>query len=478
MPPIWQALEQANRAGRRLRSARASPRRSERGLWTQPVELGRALLSAARGGRMSRPRRETMRRGWCPGTLRPMLTGDGWLVRLHPPAALTPTQLAASPNLARRHGNGQIEISARGNLQLARRPRGQTHPAAGRGSARRRPRRRRRGRRAAPAGAASPLAGRAADELLDAAALAEAVERAGRNVSGLLAKFSIVVDGGGALALDGFAVDLRLRAVSTDAIAFGLPGSLWFGPVMPDEAPQLVARLLAGFTAESRRSPGQIRRMRDLGRNQLSALATSIGLAPMPVPTARPKAAAIGFATEKDSTITVLAGLPFGRTDAASLRRLGELARDAGIHEIRVSPWRGFAFCGLPVHAASIFQEALRDEGLIVEANDPRLAVSACAGAPACSRGEATTLADAAVLALAIAPLLADGLGLHVSGCAKSCAHSGSADLTLVGRRGRYDVIIAGGTGDAAIAHLSLTELVRRLEPGQDIRARLEAAQH
>jgi precorrin-3B synthase len=427
---------------------------------------------------MSALARETMRRGWCPGTLRPMLTGDGLLVRLHPPRnALTPDQLAHIAELASRHGNGQIEISGRGNLQL-RGIREEAHPvlvedlleaglvdeAEGDGPNR--------------LVLTSPLAGRAADELLDAAALAEAVERAGRNVSGLLAKFSIVVDGGGALALDGFAVDLRLRAVSTDAIAFGLPGSLWFGPVMPDEAPQLVARLLAGFTAESRRSPGQIRRMRDLGRNQLSALATSIGLAPMPVPTARPKAAAIGFATEKDSTITVLAGLPFGRTDAASLRRLGELARDAGIHEIRVSPWRGFAFCGLPVHAASIFQEALRDEGLIVEANDPRLAVSACAGAPACSRGEATTLADAAVLALAIAPLLADGLGLHVSGCAKSCAHSGSADLTLVGRRGRYDVIIAGGTGDAAIAHLSLTELVRRLEPGQDIRARLEAAQH
>ncbi len=40
---------------------------------------------------MSAPARETMRRGWCPGTLRPMATGDGLLVRLHPPRnALTP----------------------------------------------------------------------------------------------------------------------------------------------------------------------------------------------------------------------------------------------------------------------------------------------------------------------------------------------------------------------------------------------------
>ena len=160
------------------------------------------------------------------------------------------------------------------------------------------------------------------------------------------------------------------------------------------------------------------------------------------------------------------------------LRQLGELASNAGVNEIRVSPWRGLAFSDLPIEAAGTLQEALRDEGLIVEAADPRLAISACAGAPACARGEVPTLTDAGALAETIAPLLADGLSLHVSGCAKSCAHPGNADLTLVGRDGRYDVIVAGGARDAAIAHLSLTELVRRLEPGQDIRARLEAARH
>ncbi|MFX6409700.1 hypothetical protein ABTG43_19135, partial [Acinetobacter baumannii] len=79
----------------------------------------------------------------------------------------------------------------------------------------------------------------------------------------------------------------------------------------------------------------------------------------------------------------------------AGLRSLGELARDAGVHEIRMSPWRGFAFCDLPAGAANILQEALRKAGLIVDADDPRLAVSACTGAPACARGEAPTLVDA-----------------------------------------------------------------------------------
>lgn len=424
---------------------------------------------------MSAATRETMRRGWCPGTLRPMLTGDGLLVRLHPPGnALTPDQLEHVAELAHRYGNGQIEISGRGNLQL-RGIREEAHPALvddllaarlvdeaeGDGPNR--------------LVLTSPLAGRAADELLDTAALVEAVERAGRGVAGLPAKFSIVVDGGGSLALGGFASDLRLIAVAAKAVAFGLPGELWYGPVAQDEVPAHVALLLGCFVAASHRNPDRIRRMRDLDSEALAALC---GLVPMPAPASRPKPSPVGLVAERYNRVAVLAGLPFGRTDADGLRRLSGLARNAGIREIRLSPWRGFAFCGLPGDAADALRNTLRSEGLIVEAADPRLSVSVCTGAPACARGEVPALTDAAMLAEAMAPRLADGLSLHVSGCAKSCAHSGSADLTLVGRDGRYDVIIDGGAGDAAIAQLSPGELVRRLEPGQDIRARLEMARH
>lgn len=427
---------------------------------------------------MSAPARETMRRGWCPGTLRPMPTGDGLLVRLHPPRnTLRPDQLAYIAELASRHGNGQIEISGRGNLQL-RGIREEAHPALvddllaarlvdeaeGDGPNR--------------LVLTCPLAGRAADDLLDAAALAQAIEHAGRSVAGLSAKFSIVVDGGGALALDDFAADLRLRAISAKMVAFGLPGELWFGPAAVDEATSMTTRLLDGFAAASRRRAGQVRRVRDLAPATLNALAASCGLVPTTSPTTRPKPAPVGLVAERNDRVAVLAGLPFGRTNAEGLRRLGEFASDIGVHEIRPSAWRGLAFCGLTIDAATSLREALRGEGLIVEADDPRLAVSACSGSPACTRGEAPTLADAAVLADTVAPLLADGVSLHVSGCAKSCAHPGKAHLTLVGRDGRYDMIVDGSASDGAIAHLSLGELVRRLEPGQDIRARLEAARH
>jgi precorrin-3B synthase len=52
-------------------------------------------------------------------------------------------------------------------------------------------------------------------------------------------------------------------------------------------------------------------------------------------------------------------------------------------------------------------------------------------------------------IAAALAPLLRWGDTLHVSGCAKSCASSTSACITLVGRDGLFDLVPNGRPGDA-----------------------------
>ena len=57
--------------------------------------------------------------GWCPGALRPMMSGDGLVVRLRVPMGrLSPDQIRRVATLARKHGNGIIDLSARANLQL------------------------------------------------------------------------------------------------------------------------------------------------------------------------------------------------------------------------------------------------------------------------------------------------------------------------------------------------------------------------
>ncbi|AWN52059.1 nitrite reductase [Methylobacterium sp. 17Sr1-1] len=59
------------------------------------------------------------RRGWCPGLARPMPTGDGLLVRLHPVAGrLGADQVRAAARAAREGGNGLLDATARGNLQI------------------------------------------------------------------------------------------------------------------------------------------------------------------------------------------------------------------------------------------------------------------------------------------------------------------------------------------------------------------------
>ncbi|MEI6098514.1 MAG: precorrin-3B synthase, partial [Alphaproteobacteria bacterium] len=68
-------------------------------------------------------------KGWCPGALRPMMSGDGLVVRVRPRMAmLTADQARGLALAALNHGNGLIDLTSRGNLQL-RGVRAETHLA-------------------------------------------------------------------------------------------------------------------------------------------------------------------------------------------------------------------------------------------------------------------------------------------------------------------------------------------------------------
>jgi precorrin-3B synthase len=69
------------------------------------------------------------RKGWCPGALRPMESGDGLIVRVRPPGGrLSPAALGALAALAAEHGSGVLELTSRAALQL-RGVRAEAHPA-------------------------------------------------------------------------------------------------------------------------------------------------------------------------------------------------------------------------------------------------------------------------------------------------------------------------------------------------------------
>lgn len=307
--------------------------------------------------------------------------------------------------------------------------------------------------------------------LIDAPALAESIEQRGRAISGLPVKCLVIVDDGGPLSLDGFACDLRIVAVDREIVAIGLPDGRWLGPVAAARAAESVAGLLSAF-AHRRQNTETIRRLRDLPAKLLDEMIAATGLPPTTAPAMRPAPRRAGSVLSAHGEAALI-GLPFGRADADTLQRLGEAALRARVADIRLSPWRGLAVSGMEPAAVAPLLAVAGALGLIVDPDDPRLSIEACAGKPACLRAQCDAMADAAALAEAAAPLLATGANIHVSGCVKSCAHPGSSDITLVGREGGYDVIVAGTTRDEPVATLDLPAILARLRPGQDLFTRL-----
>jgi precorrin-3B synthase len=142
-------------------------------------------------------------------------------------------------------------------------------------------------------------------------------------------------------------------------------------------------------------------------------------------------------------------GLPFGQLEAPAFAALAALAEQYGDGTVRVTPWRAVVIAGVARSDAPALAAAAAEIGLIVDAADARLSIAACPGKPSCASATVETRADAARLA---ALHKATGGLVHVSGCAKGCAHPGPADATLVGSLGRYGVVLGGTAKDQPIA--------------------------
>jgi len=406
-----------------------------------------------------------MRRGWCPGVRRPMATGDGLLVRLHPFAGrLSADQARFIAQAAREYGNGHLDITARGNLQI-RGVREDTYPALlaclereglvepeGNGPNR--------------VTVLSPLAGLDPRDQCDTLALAQDIENAAGNIEGLPAKFFISIDSGGAMPLGELGADLHLLAMGEDIITFGIPSSNglhWIGTSSLACTPDAVHTIISDFAEMRRRSVTEARRLRNLDPDLVRELAARAALAPAAEPPKRPTAPRAGVISH-DHGQAVLLALPFGRCSAEQLIQAANWSERFGSGDLRLSFTRGLL---LPMiaheHVPALIDEAGR-AGFITVADDPRLSLFACPGRPDCGSGLTAAPADALRIAQSCGTVLRDGATLHVSGCPKGCAHPGKADLTLVARAdGRYDLVPDGSTRDSSFIHLSIDEIMLRL---------------
>jgi precorrin-3B synthase len=345
--------------------------------------------------------REDLKRGWCPSLLRPMESGDGWLVRVRPRAAVITAAIArAVAEAAMRYGNGQIEITNRANLQIRGlrpetiAPFAAAMEAVGAGDD-------------GPAVLVSPLAGADPTVAAGTLAVAAAVGRGAIDLE-LPTKFGFLIDGGGALPLTGMALDITLRAAH----------GRWSlnGAEVPAEEAATRALALAVIVARQPRRT-----------------------APAP---------ALGFYGAGERGAVLLAPA-FGQMQATQLAALTDIAERHGDGSLRPTPWKSLAIAGVLGAEAATLRTQAEAIGLITDAEDPRLGIVTCIGAPGCIRATVHTHEAAGVLAASRAgrdPLL------HLSGCAKGCAHPGPAAITLVGEAGRFALIRDGRPGDAPAA--------------------------
>ena len=428
---------------------------------------------------------EPLRKGWCPGALRPMRAGDGLIVRVKPTCGILPAATArALADLAERHGNGRLDVTAHANLQM----RGVDETAL-----------------PALVAALGDLG------LLDESADAEAV----RNV--IASPFAGLHDG---LDIRPLVAGLETRLTATRAL-HALPGQvrvphrrrqhalarrcrrrravrldrrglrdrprrnaagcraarrLWRGssrrtrrgdrprrarPVQPHLFPEarrmrdLVAALGADKVTDACRAPLLPSREKvpahpaDEGASperalpwarHLSGGAPSSALrAPSP---ARGEGGSRAISSHDAEVLTLAPA--YGRLDAGMLRLAADLTEHG---ELRLTPWRSLLVPGAGPKA----RERARRAGFIVDPHDPRRAVVACVGAPECSRATTATRADADALADLVTAIGGTRPHLHVSGCVKGCALAAPAPVTLVGRDGFYDLVVEGRAGDAPV---------------------------
>ncbi|MEJ0053069.1 MAG: precorrin-3B synthase [Methylovirgula sp.] len=390
-----------------------------------------------------------LRKGWCPSVLRPMASGDGLIVRVSiKDGRVSPTIARALATLSRRFGNGLLDLSARANLQLRGVSDATLVPlqtelrALGVAEA-----------DGEPAVARNiishPLAGIDPQAVVDTGSCVRVLrDRLAQDpiVHQLPQKFGFVIDDGGALSLANEKTDvsfLAQRGADCPRFLIRLAGQI-AGECAIGELADVGLRIAHAFL-----------QLRDEPAERMAALVRRVGIEKIIASAGLTQTALIieNHAPHPIGTYRVGAncvlgvGIPFGRLDASTLKRLADLAEASG-GEMRLTPWRAILIVGADQPDAA----RLSDTGLIFNEDDPLRSVAACPGVSGCSSGTTATHTDARRLAPFARQLHTHGISLHVSGCAKGCAHPAAVPFTLVGHDGRYDLVRDGTAADKPIA--------------------------
>ena len=359
--------------------------------------------------------------------LRLIEAADGRLARVRLPGGFaTAGQLRALARLAVEMGDGRLELTSRGNVQL----RSLAADAAG--------------RLTSELGAvgllpsldhdrvrnvlASPLAG--LDGGPDLAPAVRALD------AGLCARPCLVqLPGRFLFAIDDGRGDVA--SLGADVVAIARPAGASVNGLLAghDDVAAVMLAVAEAFLDERAAQDSSAWRIADLpgGADRVRDLvAARRGLAradrfPGPAqPPARPVGQVAG-----GSAVVLLA--PLGRLTPAQASWLADHASERAA---RITPWRSVV---LPDQAdpAGVLREAAR-LGLGVDSRSPWLHVTACAGRPGCASALADVQADAVGLAARW-----PGRIVHVSGCGRHCGRPAATEIDVTATTDGYQVASA-----------------------------------
>ncbi len=400
------------------------------------------------------------RRGACPGLFAPMQTGDGLLVRLVPKGTISLHAFADLCAAGRRYGNGIIEVTSRGSIQV----RGLNAISAPQFAAAIAALDMAAGDAVSILG--NPLGGLDAQEIFDATGLVADLRSAiaQRGLAARLSpKVSVVIDSAGAIDLETIPADIRLHAHATEgdlmlrvSVGGDQARAAELGQVAPAQGIETVIRLLEVIARRGR----DVRAREILAREGVEVFLPAIRELLLPGQDGRSlrreRGVALGSYPLRDETMARGVALAFGHADASALEELAGAAKTTGASSLRTAPGCVLLAIGLAAQSVSSFASAAEQLGFVTGGNDPRLRVIACSGAPIC--------ASAHLPARALAPVIArNAVGfagtIHVSGCAKGCAQNATAALTIVGTPEGCALIADGSPHDVPFAVVTASEL-------------------
>ncbi|WP_415235597.1 precorrin-3B synthase [Sneathiella sp.] len=343
-------------------------------------------------------------KGWCPGALKPMQSGDGLLVRIRPfKSRLNAEQLAGIGKLAREYGNGLVDFSRRSNLQL---------------------------RGVLPENHAPLMARLQSLNLIDdnvfvesrrnmvvtpfwtdgddsdviAARLEKVLLDENLHLIGLPGKFGFAVDCGPSPVLSGMPADIRIERAAQGGLIVRPDGSDFGISVQLETAVDMAVSLARWFSdlKEIKAGRGRMRQyvhlLQENAEFKLSEARAEATVTP-----------AVGWAQTG-----FLAGLELGQLTAAGLIALSEK-----VDAVRLTPWRMLCLEHYSADAGSL--DAI--DGMITNPDSPFMRITACTGLPACPQG----WLDTRKLARDLSTSLPLGDSLYISGCTKKCAGQSEA---------------------------------------------------